>query len=450
MHIHILGIAGTFMASLAIIAKTLGHQITGSDEHIYPPMSDELSKYHIDVQTSYDATKLPKADLFIIGNALMRGNDCVEKILEQKYRYTSGAQWLFETILYKKQVLAVSGTHGKTTTSSMLAWILDYAQFKPSFLIGGVANNFDASVRLNNTPFFVIEADEYDCAFFDKRAKFIHYHPDTLIINNLEFDHGDIFNSLEDIQKQFCHLIRIMPQHGKIIYPENTANINAILAKECYTQTEYFMTPKLNITPYNNNFDVIDNGKNMGNVSWSLLGKHNASNAIAALFAARHAGVSFATGIKALEEFKGVKRRLEIKYNQNGVVVYDDFAHHPSSISATLSALREKIGHATLIAILELASNTMKHGGHQNTLSASLSDADKVFILENNSIKWDIKRLFKTSNYIYLSNSVDDIIHAIKSMIKSKFGETHIVIMSNSNFGGMTEKLLQTLKKIKY
>ena len=449
MRIHILGIAGTFMANLAIIAKTLGHEISGSDAHIYPPMSDELSKHNIDVHTNYDAAKLPRADLFIIGNALTRGNDCVEKILQEKYRYTSGAQWLFETILYKKQVLAVSGTHGKTTTSSMLAWILDYAQLKPSFLIGGVANNFDASVRLNDTPFFVIEADEYDCAFFDKRAKFIHYHPDILIINNLEFDHGDIFDSLKEIQKQFHHLIRTMPQRAKIIYPENTVNIHALLAKEYHVQSESFILPKLNMTLRGSNFDVIYHGENMGNVSWSLLGKHNASNATAALFAAYHAGVPFVTGIKALAEFKGVKRRLEIKYKQNGVVVYDDFAHHPSAISATLSSLREKIGRARLIAILELASNTMKYGGHKNTLSASLADADEVFILRSNSIKWDIEDLFKTSNYVYLLDSVEDIIRKTQSMIESKFAETHIVIMSNSNFSGLIEKLLQTLKNIK-
>ncbi len=437
MHIHILGIAGTFMGSLALIGKQLGHKITGMDDNIYPPMSTQLAEQNISYTQGYQPKDLPEADIFIIGNALTRGNACVEEILSQQYCHTSGAQWLGENVLRDKWVLAVSGTHGKTTTASMLAWILEYAGYNPSFLIGGVAQNFSTSSRLTDSNFFVLEADEYDSAFFDKRSKFLHYRPKTLVINNLEFDHSDIFDSLADIQTQFHHLIRTLPKETLIIYPQNNTSINQVLDKGVFSMTQTLPSSSLENSASGSAFNVEGNNR----VNWSLLGEHNMQNGLSAIYAAHHAGVAIDVACKALATFKGVKRRLEIKYQRGAIILYDDFAHHPSAIKATLSGLRVKVGNAPIIAILELRSNAMKSGAHQQNLADSLKGADQVLVLRPANLNWNIDAIFNSND---LFDSVDAILEKISPVEKG-----HIVIMSNGEFGDIHNKLIGILQKRK-
>ena len=432
MHIHILGIAGTFMGSLALIAKELGHTVTGQDQDVYPPMSLQLDKQGIKYTKGYVVEDMPEADTYLIGNALSRGNACVEHILEEQLPYTSGAQWLGENVLYDKWVLAVSGTHGKTTTASILAWILEKSGLNPNFLIGGVAQNFGVSARITNSRFFVIEADEYDTAFFDKRSKFVHYRPTTLIINNLEFDHADIFDSLKDIQKQFHHLIRTIARDGLIIYPDNDKNINDVLSMGVYCQTQ--TTPKCKLTEQGFEFKPIHK------VVWDLMGAHNMQNGLHAIFAAHHIGVPITVACDALSSFKGVKRRLEIKYQNPNITVYDDFAHHPTAISSTISGLRAKVGDAHIVAVVELRSNTMRMGHHQQTLLESFCEANQVYMLKPKTLLWDIDTLVKKSN-ITLANSIDEIVNSIAS-----FKKGHLVIMSNGGFGDIQNKIITQLK----
>ncbi|KAA0446052.1 MAG: UDP-N-acetylmuramate:L-alanyl-gamma-D-glutamyl-meso-diaminopimelate ligase [Candidatus Thioglobus sp.] len=433
MHIHILGIAGTFMGSLALIAKGLGHQISGQDEGVYPPMSTQLDEQNINYSNGYLLQDLPKADIYIIGNALSRGNICVEEILHNQWAYTSGAQWLSENVLQNKWVLAVAGTHGKTTTASMLAWILQQAGLNPSFLIGGVADNFGISSRLTDSDFFVIEADEYDSAFFDKRSKFVHYHPKTLLINNLEFDHGDIFDSIKDIQKQFHHLLRIVPDNGLVIYPPDNQNIEQVLAMGVYSAKQMLPAAEISLSEKGTTFTCKD-----GSVDWNLLGAHNMQNGLGAIYAAAHIGINFATASAALGTFAGVKRRLEVKYQSAYITLYDDFAHHPTAIKTTLAGLRNKIGTEEIIAILELRSNTMKSGVHQQTLAKSLSDADRVLVLRPENQDWDIDAAFAKGN---LFASVDAIVTELKQIKQG-----HFVVMSNGDFGGIFNKIIKQLK----
>lgn len=428
MHIHILGIAGVFMGSIALIAKQLGHRVTGMDNDIYPPMSVQLNKQNIDYTLGFEVKNLPQADIFIVGNALSRGNTCVEEILKQQYSYISGAQWLSENVLQNKWVLAVAGTHGKTTTASMLAWILEYAGYSPNFLIGGVAQNFGVSSRVNSSNFFVIEADEYDTAFFDKRSKFIHYRPKTLVINNLEFDHADIFDNLSDIQKQFHHLIRTVPSDGLVIYPKTNANIIEVLQYGLWSNQKPITYPKLTTTAAGSQFKLEKN-----QVAWDLLGKHNMENGLCAIFAARHIGISTAVACAALEKFKGVKRRLEIKHQTDDITLYDDFAHHPSAIKTTLCGLRAKVNNEPIIAILELRSNTMKSGIHQKNLLNALKQANQVFILRPKNINWDIDTLFNSGQ---LFNSVQEIVQQLKPINRG-----HFVVMSNGGFDDILSKI---------
>ncbi|MCH9745196.1 MAG: UDP-N-acetylmuramate:L-alanyl-gamma-D-glutamyl-meso-diaminopimelate ligase [Proteobacteria bacterium] len=432
MHIHILGIAGTFMGSLALIAKQLGHQVTGQDQGVYPPMSTQLDEQKITYTHSYKASDMPKADIFIIGNALSRGNECVEDILSKQYAYTSGAQWLSEQVLHDKWVLAISGTHGKTTTASMLAWVLDYAGYNPSFLIGGVVEDFGVSSRLTDSNFFVIEADEYDTAFFDKRSKFAHYRPKTLVINNLEFDHADIFDSLKDIQKQFHHLIRTVPKEGVIIHPENIQAIDEVLEQGLWSGEQTLPNQTLNSSALGTCFKV-ENAA----VDWHLLGKHNMQNGLSAIYAAHHVGVPIDIACEALNQFKGVKRRLEIKYQTEHITLYDDFAHHPSAIQTTLAGLRDKVGSESIVAILELRSNTMKSGVHQQSLVDSLKEADQILILKPENANWDIHTLFNNTN---LFDSVDAIVDRL-----SQLRQGHFVVMSNGGFDDIFNKLIKHL-----
>ncbi|SMN13330.1 UDP-N-acetylmuramate:L-alanyl-gamma-D-glutamyl-meso-diaminopimelate ligase [Bathymodiolus heckerae thiotrophic gill symbiont] len=432
MHIHILGIAGTFMGSLALIAKQMGHLVTGQDQGVYPPMSVQLDEQGINYTHGYHTQDLPIADTYIIGNALSRGNACVEEILNRQYAYTSGAQWLSENVLRNKWVLAVAGTHGKTTTASMLAWILEDAGYNPSFLIGGVVENFGVSSRLTDSNFFVIEADEYDTAFFDKRSKFVHYRPKTLVINNLEFDHGDIFDSLKDIQKQFHHLLRTVPNDGLIIYPANE-NIEQVIEKGFYSQQQILPSAMLSMSNIGTTFEIENS-----TVDWNLLGEHNMQNGLCSAYAAHHVGVPFAVVCEALNSFQGVKRRLEIKHQTESITLYDDFAHHPTAIQTTLEGLRKKVGGVPIIAILELRSNTMKSGVHQQSLVTALGEADQIFILKPNVQTWDISTLFDES---ILFNSVDDIVKQL-----GKISHGHFVVMSNGGFDDIFNKIILTLK----
>ncbi len=432
MHIHILGIAGTFMGSLALIAKQLGHTVTGQDQGVYPPMSTQLDEQNINYTHGYNVADMPPADVFIIGNALSRGNDCVEEILSKQYTYTSGAQWLSENVLRNKWVLAVSGTHGKTTTASMLAHILEVAGYNPSFLIGGVVEDFGVSSRLTDSNFFVIEADEYDTAFFDKRSKFVHYHPKTLVINNLEFDHADIFDSLQDIQKQFHHLIRTVPNDGLIIHPDNTQAIDEVLAMGTYSMTQARLGSKLKINDKGSSFDVEGSI-----VNWHLLGEHNMQNGLGAIYAAHHVGVAFDVACEALSTFKGIKRRLEIKHQTDNITLYDDFAHHPTAIKTTLSGLRAKVADEPIIAIVELGSNTMKSGFHQQSLVDALTDADQVLILKPQNTDWDINALFD-------ADCLFDSVEAIVTQL-TKINQGHFVVMSNGSFDDIFNKLIVKL-----
>lgn len=379
MHIHILGICGTFMGGIAAIAKSLGHKVTGSDQNVYPPMSKQLEDLGIELTKGYDVAQLtPAPDMVVIGNAMSRGNPCVEYVLDKGLPYTSGPEWLKHNLLQSSWVLAVAGTHGKTTTASMLAWILEYAGLKPGFLIGGIVQNFGVSAKVGDTPFFVIEADEYDTAFFDKRSKFVHYLPRTLILNNLEFDHADIFDDLNAIKKQFHHLMRTLPASGKVIWPSNELALSDVIAQGCWSNSEtlgddwgYDL-----INADGSEFTVLLNNQPQGVVNWQAMGEHNVKNAMMAIAAARHVGIAIEHSIAALREFISPKRRMELKAQVNNINVYDDFAHHPTAIKTTLAGLRAKVGNDKIIAILEPRSNTMKMGVHQHILLDSLSAAE--------------------------------------------------------------------------
>jgi len=448
-HIHILGICGTFMGGLALIARELGYQVSGSDQNVYPPMSTQLEQQGIQLMNGYRAENLDcKPDLVVIGNALSRGNEEVEAVLNQGLKYISGPQWLSEHVLQNKWVLAVAGTHGKTTTSGMLSWILEYQGFKPGFLIGGIPLNFGISARLGESDFFVIEADEYDAAFFDKRSKFVHYRPRTAILNNLEFDHADIFDDLDAIKKQFHHLVRTIPGDGLIIAPDGDNNISDVLHMGCWTPVA--KTAINNDAPWQarliksdgSQFKVLCEGNEQGMVDWSLTGEHNVYNAISAIVAAKHIGILPTDAIKALQKFKNVKRRMEVIAKINGVTIYDDFAHHPTAIQTTLDGLRKQVGTEKIVAIVEPRSNTMRMGMHTQSLAESLNLADSAIIFQPENLDWDLSELQKYAENIEICTSVDDIINNLK---KASTRNSHFVLMSNGSFGGIYQRLLKEL-----
>ncbi|MFO6423966.1 UDP-N-acetylmuramate:L-alanyl-gamma-D-glutamyl-meso-diaminopimelate ligase [Motilimonas sp. KMU-193] len=446
MHIHILGICGTFMGGLAILAKQLGHRVTGSDANVYPPMSTQLEEQGIELIQGYDPAQLePAPDLIVVGNAMSRGNPCVEAMLNRNLPYISGPQWLHDFVLQDKWVLAASGTHGKTSTSSMLAWVLEHAGMSPGFLIGGVPESFGVSARLGGTPFFVIEADEYDSAFFDKRSKFVHYKPRTLIINNLEFDHADIFTDLAAIQKQFHHLVRLVPQQGQIIYPAQTASIEQVLAMGCWSEQQTLNDDwsATAIEADGSVFDVYYQQKLQGRVSWSLLGEHNMANALATIAAAKHVGVLAEHSIEALASFKNAKRRMELKGTVNQIALYDDFAHHPTAIQTTLAGLRAKVGNGRILAVLEPRSNTMKMGTHQDQLVTSLQAADFIYCLEPEGLTWSLPACFSNSDTPAIIES--DLNRLIDHIISRAQSGDSILVMSNGGFGGIHQKLLARL-----
>jgi len=463
-HIHILGICGTFMGGIAAIAKQAGYRVTGCDANVYPPMSTQLEAQGIELIEGFGVEQLAlNADVYVIGNVVTRGNALMEEILNRNLPYASGPQWLSENILREqvvsaqthapqgalrrshtlvgnKWVLGVAGTHGKTTTTSMLAWILEYAGLTPGFLIGGVPENFGISARITESPFFVIEADEYDTAFFDKRSKFVHYHPRTAILNNLEFDHADIFADLNAIETQFHHLVRTVPGNGLVVCNGREDSLQRVLKRGCWTPVELFG----NDAGWNINDEnlVSLNGIAQGTLHWDLMGEHNRMNALAALSAARHVGVPVAQGLAALAEFKNVKRRMEIKGTVNGITVYDDFAHHPTAIDTTVAGLRKKVGAARILAVLEPRSNTMKLGVMKAALPASLKDADLVFCYAGN-LGWDAHQaLAPLGEKAVVKDDLNELINAIAAAAKS--GD-QILVMSNGGFGGIHDKLLKKL-----
>ncbi|MCI2284856.1 UDP-N-acetylmuramate:L-alanyl-gamma-D-glutamyl-meso-diaminopimelate ligase [Colwellia sp. MSW7] len=451
-HLHILGICGTFMGGIAALAKALGFRVTGCDAHVYPPMSTQLEQLGIELMQGYQTAHFnDEPDLVIVGNAMSRGNVMVEYMLDRNIPYISGPQWLLENVLKDRWVLAVSGTHGKTTTSSMLTWILEYAKLSPGFLIGGVPQNFECSARLGNAPFFVIEADEYDTAFFDKRSKFVHYRPRTLVINNLEFDHGDIFNDLSDIQRQFHHLIRMVPSNGLILSPKNEEAITETLAMGCWTPTEQSSCKKgwqaQKLAVDGSEFSVTFNGEMQGIVKWSLIGDFNIDNALMAIAAARHAGVPSHIATEALAEYINTKRRLELRGCVNNINVYDDFAHHPTAIAKTLAGVRSQIAgnssQGRVIAVLEPRSNTMKSGVHKDTLPASLRQADHVYIFQGEDVKWSVSELInKCQSPCVVEDDINQLVAKITDYVQA--GDS-IVVMSNGSFDSIHEKLLKSI-----
>jgi UDP-N-acetylmuramate: L-alanyl-gamma-D-glutamyl-meso-diaminopimelate ligase len=455
MHIHILGICGTFMGGIAVLAKQAGHKVTGCDANVYPPMSTQLEAQGIALISGFDPSQTElKPDVYVIGNVISRGNPLMEAILNQGLPYISGPQWLAENVLQGKWVLAVAGTHGKTTTSSMLAWILEYAGLAPGFLIGGVPQNFAVSARLPQapkqdpnslSPFFVIEADEYDTAFFDKRSKFVHYHPRTAVLNNLEFDHADIFDDLAAIEKQFHHLVRTVPQTGLVVSNGLETSLQRVIDKGCWTPVEKFGSDsdwQAAKPQSNGSFDVLFAGEQQGHVAWDLLGEHNRMNALASIAAARHVGVSVKVAIEALTHFKNVKRRMEIRGVVSGVTVYDDFAHHPTAITTTVAGLRSKVGKARILAVLEPRSNTMKLGVMKNALPASLSEADLVYCY-GADLGWDATAaLAPIQHKAQVYDNLASMVSAIEAAATS--GDS-VLVMSNGGFGGVHQKILDAL-----
>jgi UDP-N-acetylmuramate: L-alanyl-gamma-D-glutamyl-meso-diaminopimelate ligase len=462
MHIHILGICGTFMGSLAILAKQLGHEVRGCDANVYPPMSTQLETQGIELMQGFDPAHLQgdnEPDLVVIGNAMSRGNPAVEYVLNRGLDYTSGPQWLQQHILQDKWVLAVAGTHGKTTTSSMLAWMLEHANMSPGYLIGGVPKNFDVSARLGDTPFFVVEADEYDSAFFDKRSKFVHYRPRTCVLNNLEYDHADIFADIEAIKTQFHHLLRTVPENGLVIYPDDEPHLDAVIEKGCWTPQARFSLMDTDdaydiewraqlLAADGSHFAIWQRSKAendercLGEVRWSSRGRHNVNNALAAIIAAHHVGVTVEHAIEALGEFAGVKRRLEILAEVNGITLYDDFAHHPTAIATTLQGLHASEDRkGRLIAVIEPRSNTMRIGTHKNELAASVSLADHVFWSQPDNLDWDLSEQVASDNNQVFQN-IDELVDAVVAEVRQ--GD-HLVIMSNGGFQGIHQTLIKAL-----
>jgi UDP-N-acetylmuramate: L-alanyl-gamma-D-glutamyl-meso-diaminopimelate ligase len=450
MHLHILGICGTFMGGLAKIARERGHTVTGCDAQVYPPMSEELRRLGIALHEGYDAAQLDEfpADLYVIGNAMTRGKPVVEAILDKGLPYVSGPQWLADHVLVDKWVLAVAGTHGKSTTSSILAWILEAAGLNPGFLIGGVARNFQVTARDTASSFFVIEADEYDTAFFDKRSKFVWYRPRTAVLANLEYDHADIFPDLAAIETQFHHLVRIVPAQGLLVVNGQQAALERVLAKGAWTPVERFGAGQAwsvgTIHP-DDSFDVLLAGEKQGTVRWGLMGEHNRENALAALAAARHAGVPVKAAIESLARFEGVKRRMEVRGTVNGITVYDDFAHHPTAFETTIAGLRRRVGDARIVAVFEPRSNTMKLGTMQDRLAESLGGADVVHCYAH-ELGWDPAHALGPLGT--RATTHHDLGKMIEILGRTLQAGDHVLVMSNGGFGGVHAKLLEHLVRV--
>ncbi|HEX5803071.1 MAG TPA: UDP-N-acetylmuramate:L-alanyl-gamma-D-glutamyl-meso-diaminopimelate ligase [Azospira sp.] len=446
MHIHILGICGTFMGGIAQLARAAGHRVTGCDAGVYPPMSTQLEAAGIELVEGYDPGQLAlQPDVFVVGNAISRGNPLLEEILDRGLPYVSGPQWLADNVLRDKWVLAVAGTHGKTTTSSMLAWILEDAGMAPGFLIGGVPMNFGVSARLGGTPFFVIEADEYDTAFCDKRSKFVHYRPRTAVLNNLEFDHADIFPELAAIETQFHHLVRILPRSGLVVANAAEASLARVLARGAWTPVERFNAAdawRAEGDDASGRLSLFNGREALGETHWALTGDHNRANAVAALLAARHVGVPLAQGLAALSRFGNVKRRMEVRGVAGGVTVYDDFAHHPTAIATTVAGLRRKVGQARILAVLEPRSNTMKLGVMKDQLPASLAQVDAVFCYGAN-LGWDAAAALAPMGDQACVE--DDLARLVERVRQAAQPGDHVLVMSNGGFGGIHEKLLAAL-----
>jgi len=449
MKIHILGICGTFMGGIALLAREQGHEVSGSDQNVYPPMSTQLQESGIDLLQGYTEDHLkPAPDLVIIGNTLGRGNACIEYILNQGLPFTSGPQWLSENFLNDRYVLAVAGTHGKTTTTSMLAWLLDQAGKDTGFLIGGVAENFGISARSGSSEFFVIEADEYDTAFFDKRSKFIHYHARTQVINNIEYDHADIFSDIADVRRQFHHLMKTLPATGRVITRHGDAEIARVLDMGCWTPVQTFGLDDGDWTVNNqaadySRFQVLADGRVQGTVEWGLIGAHNAENALAAIAAAESAGVSPQQACSILAGFRSVKRRLQQLAKINGITVYDDFAHHPTAVRATLAALRGRVGAERIIAVLEPRSNTMKMGVHKDTLGDSLAGADHIFLYQGPDVRWDLTVI--STQLGDKCRNLKEINEIIAEILRLCRPGDHILIMSNGGFENFQQRLIERL-----
>jgi UDP-N-acetylmuramate: L-alanyl-gamma-D-glutamyl-meso-diaminopimelate ligase len=456
MHVHILGIAGTFMAGVAALAKAAGHRVTGSDQNVYPPMSTQLQALGIDLIEGFEASQLtPRPDVVVVGNVMTRGQPVIEALLESDIPQSSGPEWLSREILKGRWVLAVAGTHGKTTTASVLAWILEHAGRAPGFLIGGAPANFEASARLGRAPFFVIEADEYDSAFFDKRAKFVHYRPRTLVLNNLEFDHADIYENVAAIERQFHHLVRTVPGSGRILWNAADAHLARALAMGCWTPCEGFSSdarapaaqwtsrPAPGVTD-GSSFEVLEGATVHGRVQWSLIGAHNVDNALGALAAARHAGVPVPQGIEALRSFKGVARRMQVRGEVDGVVIYDDFAHHPTAIQTTLAGLRARVDGARIIAVLEPRSQTMRMGVHRDALAPAFAAADEVWIYAPPDLGWDVQAVIAAlGKRGHLRRDLDALSADLLATVRP--GD-HVLVMSNGSFGGLHGRLLTALQ----
>jgi len=451
MRVHILGICGTFMGGIAAIAKEAGHDVSGADQDVYPPMSTQLTALGIPLVQGYDAAVDDGADSVIVGNALSRGKPVVEALLDSGRRYSSGPQWLAEHVLHDKWVIAVSGTHGKTTTTSMLAWILEHAGLAPGFLIGGVPSNFGISARLGASRYFVVEADEYDTAFFDKRAKFVHYRPRTLVVNNIEYDHADIYADVEAILWQFHQLLRTVPGSGLVVANGADANVERLFARGIWTPVQRFSSTERAADWFaeyesigaESRFGVYERQQKRGSAAWSLLGQHNLENALAAIAAAAHVGVGPETSLAALAQFKGVKRRLELRGTFGGISLYEDFAHHPTAIAATLAGLRRRASGKRLVAVMEPRSNTMRMGVHRDTLAGAFGMADRVFVLGGAEIGWDVERAFAPlGDRVKLAADVDGLLEALLAELVT--GD-EVVLMSNGGFGGLPSKLEQAL-----
>ncbi|MGE0080371.1 MAG: UDP-N-acetylmuramate:L-alanyl-gamma-D-glutamyl-meso-diaminopimelate ligase [Thiohalomonadaceae bacterium] len=447
MHLHILGICGTFMGGIALLARALGHTVSGQDANVYPPMSTQLAEAGIALTEGYAPEGIPAtADVVVIGNAMSRGNPAVEYVLDRGLAYTSGPQWLAEHVLAGRFVIAVAGTHGKTTTSAMVARILEHAGLTPGFLIGGVPQDFGLSARLGTTDFFVVEADEYDTAFFDKRSKFVHYRPRTAVLNNLEYDHADIFPDLAAIQRQFHHLVRTVPRSGLIVAGDERS-LDEVLAMGCWTPVERVGRISgwhaRDLAPDGSAFDVYLGEERLGRLEWALLGRHNVANALAAIAAARHAGVAPAVALDALAEFQGVKRRMEVRGRVRGVTVYDDFAHHPTAVATTVDGLRKRVNGARILAVLEPRSNTMRMGVHRDSLAASLAAADRVFLYQPAGLNWDLSPVAAALGG--RGSVLDDLDALVAAVVREAREGDHVLVMSNGGFGGIHQKLLDAL-----
>lgn len=457
MHVHLLGICGTFMGGLALIARELGHHVTGSDTNVYPPMSTQLAAEGVEIREGYLPAHLdPAPDLVVVGNALSRGNPCIEVLLDSGLKYTSGPQWLFEEVLRTRQVLAVAGTHGKTTTSSMLTLILEKAGLNPGFLIGGVPGNFERSARLGDGNVFVIEADEYDTAFFDKRSKFVHYHPEVAVLGNLEFDHADIFDDLDSIKRQFHHLVRIIPRKGTIVANADSVAINEVIEQGCWSRIEYFRESNSRTSDHVDGweasdanqdascFHVRESGQVKGRVDWRLFGRHNMINALAAVAAAAQIGVEPSKACEALHGFEPTRRRLQLLFDRGNIRLYDDFAHHPTAIAATLDALRQRYPADRLIAVFEPRSNTMRLGIHKDALASALASADITYLYRGTDLTWGHEALSQDpgQSVIFEFDNVGDIVTDLLANVRPN---DRVVIMSNGGFDGLSARLTAAL-----